>query len=188
MFEKVRSDYRRHGRRLLNLAFWALAVYRFGVWSNGLRFRPARWLTSKLYGLWFFLLQITSGIELNREARIGEQLFLPHVGNIKIHPHAVIGDRCTIFHDVTVGNNLDRAGAPTIGSDVHIGAGAKILGPVKVGDGARIAANSLVVSDIPPGVTAVGVPARPMRFSGPRMSTGAERPQEADERAAIEPQ
>jgi serine O-acetyltransferase len=165
---KLRADYRRHGRSPTNLAFWAVAIYRFGVWSHHLRFAPARWITSKLYGLLFFMIQVASGIELNREARIGDGLYLVHVGNIKVHPGTVIGERCTIFHDVTVGTNLDRDGAPTIGDDVYIGAGAKILGPVRIGDGARIAANSLVVADIPPGVTAIGVPARPMQFSGQR--------------------
>ena len=77
---------------------------------------------------------------------------------IQIHPSAEIGDRCGIMHGVTLGS--DGKGVPTIGNDVFIGCGATVLGGVKVGDNARIAANSLVISDVPSGSAAMGVPAR----------------------------
>jgi acetyltransferase-like isoleucine patch superfamily enzyme len=110
--------------------------------------------------------EIATGVSIPRELEVGEGLHLIHAANIRIHPSAVIGERVGIMHDVTIGTGLDEPGAPVIGDDVFIGAGAKIVGPVRIGAGARIAANSLVVSDVPPGATAIGVPARavpPMR-------------------------
>jgi serine O-acetyltransferase len=89
-----------------------------------------------------------------------------HGWNIKIHPDSVIGARVGIMHDVTLGTNMERPGAPVIGDDVFIGAGARILGGVHIGNGARIAANSLVIGDVPAGATAVGVPARVMQYTG----------------------
>jgi len=166
MFDQIRSDYKRHDSSILNPALWAVLNYRFGVWSLSVRFVPLHWLTSKIYGLNAFLILITSGIRLHREVKIGKDLHLVHMGNIHIHPLSVIGDRCGIQQDVTLGTNMERYGAPIIGNDVYIGAGAKILGAVTVGDGARVAANSLVITDVPPGATAIGVPARMMKYSG----------------------
>jgi serine O-acetyltransferase len=162
--EALRSDYQRHGSSLKSIPFWAMLTYRFGRWANA-QPRPVRNLGGKIYGALFFAIQIASGIELNREATIGEALHLIHAGNIKIHPACVIGNRVGIMHDVTLGEG-ERPGAPTIGDDVFIGAGAKVLGPIKIGNRVRIAANSLVISDVPDDCTAVGVPARIMRYTG----------------------
>lgn len=166
MLDEIRGDYLRHGSDLKNPAFWALAVYRFGTWSNELPVAPARWLTSKAYGMLFLAVELASGIVVNREARIGDEFHIVHSGNIKIHPKTVIGDRVGIMQDVTLGTNVERDGAPTIGNDVFIGAGAKIIGPVRIGNGARVAANSLVLGDVPDGATAIGVPARVVRYTG----------------------
>ncbi len=160
MFDQIRRDYKRHGRSILSPTLWAVCNYRYGVWASNIKFPPLRWFLSKIYGLNSFIILITSGIELNREAKIGKDLHLIHSGNIKVHPGTVIGDRCGIQQDVTLGMNMGREGAPVIGSDVFIGAGAKILGPVSIGNGAVIGANSLVIKDVPPGATAIGVPAK----------------------------
>lgn len=165
LLEDLRSDYRRHGRTLKNPAVWALAVYRFGVWSQDIK-GPLGFVVSKVYGSMFLGVQLTTGMVLNREARIGKDLNIVHWGNTRIHPDTVIGDRCGIMHDVTIGTNMERDGVAVIGDDVFIGAGAKILGPVRIGSGARIAANSLVLQDVPEGATAVGVPARILRYTG----------------------
>jgi len=106
-----------------------------------------------------FLLFITSGIRLHREVTLGKDFHIVHAGNIHIHPKTVIGDRCGILHNVTIGINM-KSGAPVIGNDVFIGTGAVILGDITIGDGARIAANSLVIRNVPPGATAIGVPAK----------------------------
>lgn len=166
MFNQIRSDFKRHGSSILNPALWAVLNYRLGVWSSNHKFPPIRWLSSKIYGLNMFFILITSGIRLNREAKIGNDFHLIHSGNTSIHPLSVIGDRCGIQQDVTIGTNMERDGAPVIGDDVYIGAGAKILGPVTIGDGARVSANSLVITDVPPGATAIGVPARMMKYTG----------------------
>ena len=163
--EHVRADFNLHGGRLLNIAWWPLFVYRFGVWSESLS-EPARFLTTKVYRLLYFLVHLFTGTSIVRESRIGEDLALPHSGHIIIHPDCVVGDRCAIFHSVTLGTTIDKEGAPRLGDDVFVGPGAKVLGPVTIGDGARIAANSLVITDIPAGATAIGVPAR--AFAAPR--------------------
>ncbi len=160
------EDYNRHEGGLFNPALWAVWNFRYGKWAQAIKFLPLRWFFSKVYGLNMFIILITGGIRLHREVTIGEGLHLIHAGNIHIHPDTVIGDRCGIQHDVTIGKNMERKGAPKIGDDVYIGTGAKILGPVTIGNGARIAANTLVISDVPPGATAIGVPARIMKYTG----------------------
>lgn len=166
MFDTIRSDYKRHDSSILNPALWAILNYRYGVWVASLKFIPLRWFLSKTYGLNQFFILLTCGIRIYRETTIGKDLHLIHSGNIMIDPFAVIGDRCGIQQDVTIGTNMEREGAPTIGNDVYIGSGAKVLGPVTIGDGARIAANSLVINDVPAGATAIGVPARIMKYTG----------------------
>lgn len=162
---ELRADYRRHGRSLFSLPFWAIATYRFGNWCDTWP-QPFRYVGGKIYGLLLLWVEITTGILLNREVRVGKDFHLVHSGNIKIHPGTVIGDRVGIMHDVTLGTTPEREGAPRIGNDVFIGAGAKILGPVTIGDRARVAANSLVIADVPPDTTAIGVPAKILRFTG----------------------
>jgi serine O-acetyltransferase len=164
MFENIKNDYVRHGRSILNPAFWAVYNYRYGCWAAGIRFRPLRWIFLRFYGINLFFILITSGIRLYRETKIGNDLHLIHSGNIQVHPDTIIGDRCGIQQDVTIGINVGP-GAPVIGNDVFIGAGAKILGKIKIGDGATVAANSLVISDVPPRSTAIGVPARIWKYS-----------------------
>ena len=112
---------------------------------------------------------ITCRIVIPREAKIGKDFHIIHTGNILIHPDTVIGDRCGILHDVTIGTNM-KPGAPTIGNDVFIGVGAKVLGEITIGNGATIAANTLVTKNIPPGETAIGVPARIVKRKGPALS------------------
>ena len=172
LVETLVSDYRRHGQSLRNLAFWGIATYRFGRWAG--RLPPGlRVVGGKVYGAMALVLEVASGIVIAREAEIGEDFHLVHSGNIKIHPRTVIGDRVGIMQDVTLGTTPDNCEAPTIGNDVFIGAGAKVLGAVKIGDRARIAANSLVISDVPPDTTAIGVPAKILRYTGRPVPDGS---------------
>jgi serine O-acetyltransferase len=87
---------------------------------------------------------------------------------VRIHPRTVIGERVGIMNDVTIGTANARDGFPVIGNDVFIGTGARILGPVKIGDGAVIAANTLVITDVPAGATIMGVPGRVLPQAKPR--------------------
>jgi len=159
MFENIREDYRIHGRSLKNRAFWAMAVYRFGVWSNQRRFRLTRWLTSKCYGLMKMVSEIVTGVDLDRGVKLGKGFHIVHPGMVYIHPETVFGDRCGVMHNVTIGTNMG-AGVPVIGNDVFIGTGACVLGKVRIGDNVRIAANSLVITDVPADSVAIGVPAK----------------------------
>jgi serine O-acetyltransferase len=156
--DQVREDFSLHGSSLSNPAFWAVAVYRFGRWAQKLPPGVGKTASSKVYGALFFGVGIASGIVLNREAEIGRNFQLGQSGNTKVHPRAVIGEGVTIMHDVTLGQNRD--GVPRVEDGAFIGAGAKILGPVTIGSGATVCANSLVIGDVPPGATAIGVPAR----------------------------
>jgi serine O-acetyltransferase len=101
---------------------------------------------------------VVTGADIPLNCNIGGGLLLNHPNGIVIHPAARIGVNCLISQQVTVGAT-EKMGLPEIGGHVDIGAGAKILGPVRVGDHARIGANAVVVNDVPGGATAIGVPA-----------------------------
>jgi len=102
---------------------------------------------------------VVTGADIPPNCVLGGGLLLPHPNGIVIHPEATVGVNCLIFQQVTIGAG-GRAGFPRIGGHVDIGAGAKILGGVVIGDHARIGANAVVVDDVPPGTTAAGIPAR----------------------------
>jgi serine O-acetyltransferase len=165
LIRTIQEDYRRHGSSPGNLAFWALANHRYGRWADELP-EPLRALGGRVYGALSWIIEVASGITLHREATLGEDFHLVHAGNIKIHPLSRIGNRVGIMHDVTLGTAMDRPGAPTLGDDVFVGAGAKILGAVTIGARAVIAANSLVITDVPADATAIGVPAKIMHYTG----------------------
>lgn len=123
----------------------------------------------------FFLARFVSqlarhltGIEIHPGAKIGRKLFIDHGMGIVFGETTEIGDNCTIYHGVTLGGTGKDQGKrhPTIGNNVLIGCGAKILGPFKVGDNSRIAANSVVLSEVPENATAVGIPAQIVRIAG----------------------
>jgi len=99
-----------------------------------------------------------TGADIPLNARLGGGLLLPHPNGIVIHPDAEIGPNCLIFQQVTIG--AAKGGVPTIGGQVDIGAGAKIIGAVTIGAHALIGANAVVITDVPEGATAVGNPAR----------------------------
>lgn len=113
-----------------------------------------------------------TGIEIHPGAKIGKRLVIDHGMGIVIGETAEIGDDCLIYHGVTLGGTGKDVGKrhPTIGNHVLIGTGAKVLGPITVGDNSRIAANSVVLSLIPEDCTAVGIPAKPVKISGKRVN------------------
>ena len=117
-----------------------------------------------------------TGIEIHPGAKIGKRLVIDHGMGIVIGETAEIGDDCLIYHGVTLGGTGKDGGKrhPTIGNNVLIGTGAKVLGPFKVGDNSRIAANSVVLGEIPPDSTAVGVPARVIKIAGQKVDYASE--------------
>ena len=134
LIASVRAYQRHAGRRgLLALCARRMAVLRHRWWS------------------------VVSGADVPLSSRLGGGLVLPHPNGVVIHPGASIGPNCMIFQQVTLGSS--RGGVPTLGGHVDVGAGAKILGGVRIGHHARIGANAVVLCDVPDGATAVGVPA-----------------------------
>ncbi len=138
--------------------------------------RKAHWCHE--HGLKFLARMISqasrhrTGIEIHPGAKIGKRLVIDHGMGIVIGETAEIGDDCLIYHGVTLGGTGKDVGKrhPTIGNNVLIGTGAKVLGPFKVGDNSRIAANSVVLSEIPDNSTAVGVPARVVKIDGHKVN------------------
>jgi serine O-acetyltransferase len=135
--------------------FHALQLHRIshGLWSMGLRWL-ARFLSH--------FIRFFTGIEIHPGATIGRRVFIDHGMGVVIGETAEIGDGCTLYHGVTLGGVSWNQGKrhPTLGKGVVVGAGAKILGPFLVGDGAKIGSNSVVVKAVPAGATVVGIPAR----------------------------
>jgi serine O-acetyltransferase len=167
MFDNIRSDLRAHGGNWGAQGFWALVVYRFGRWRYGVKPVLLRKLFSLLYRIAFKWVQMVAGIELPCEAEIGRNFVIDHSGGIVVSGFAHFGDDCRIRTGVVVGlARVDDPCAPVIGNNVDIGAGAKVLGRIRVGNNVRIGANAVVVADVPDDSIAVGVPA----VSRPRSS------------------
>lgn len=114
-----------------------------------------------------------TGIEIHPGAKIGRGLLIDHGSGVVIGETAEIGDNCLIYQGVTLGGTGKDHGKrhPTLGDNVMVGSGAKILGPFKVGDGAKVAANAVVLEEVPPYTTAVGVPARIAKKNGVRTNS-----------------
>jgi serine O-acetyltransferase len=160
VFENIRADLRAHDGRWGAQGFWALVVYRFGRWRYGVRPALLRKCLSALYHLLYKLVQILTGIELPCEVEIGRNFVIDHFGGIVVSGYARFGNDCRIRNGVVVGlARVDDPVAPVIGNNVDIGAGAKLLGRITVGDNVVIGANAVVVRDVPPNSVAVGVPA-----------------------------
>jgi serine O-acetyltransferase len=125
------------------------------LWRAGL-YLPARMLAH--------LSRFLTGVEIHPAARLGRRLVIDHGMGVVIGETAEIGDDCTLYHQVTLGGTSLAHGKrhPTVGNNVIIGAGAKVLGAIAVGDGARVGANAVVTQQVPAGVTVVGIPARPV--------------------------
>ncbi len=134
--------------------FHALLIHRVShwLWNNGLRW-PGR--MSSHIGRWL------TGIEIHPGATIGRRFFIDHGMGVVIGETAVIGDDCTLYHGVTLGGTSWNKGKrhPTLKNGVVIGAGAKVLGPIEIGEGARVGSNSVVLKPVPEGCTVVGIPA-----------------------------
>ena len=147
--------------------FHALQLHRVnhGLWRLGLR-----WIAR----VGSHLTRFVTGIEIHPGASIGRRVFIDHGMGVVIGETAEIGDDCTLYHGVTLGGVSWNKGKrhPTLGKSVVVGAGAKILGPFTVGDGAKVGSNSVVVKPVPAGATVVGIPARIVEASAAQGEAG----------------
>lgn len=166
MFDKIRDEIAsikardpavRSGWEVLFLypSYKAVRSYRRAHWfyERG-HFFIARWISQRS--------RHKTGIEIHPGAKIGKGLFIDHGAGVVIGETTEIGDYCTLYQNVTLGGTGKDVGKrhPTLGNNVMVGAGAKVLGPFRVGDNAKIAANAVVLKEIPANSTAVGIPAR----------------------------
>ena len=118
-----------------------------------------------------YLTRAVTGVEIHPAARIGGEFFIDHGSGVVIGETAEIGERVTLYQGVTLGGTGFQRGKrhPTLGDNVTVGSGAKLLGPIAVGDGAKIGANTVVIEDVPPGATVVGNPGHPVKVEGKRV-------------------
>lgn len=154
-------------------ADWSREALRPGEWAPGKRLLAAirdyqrarddaavlRGLRRRLAVLRHRFWSAVAGADIPLNCQLGGGLLLPHPNGIVIHPDAVIGPNCLLFQQVTIGSR-GRGAAPVLEGHVDVGAGAKVIGGVRIGAHARIGANAVVLADVPAGSTAVGVPAR----------------------------
>jgi serine O-acetyltransferase len=161
LIRQVREDLLAHGGDSTKPGFRAVAVHRFGVWRMTIRLKVLRAPLSVFYRFMFRYVRNHYGIELPYSVQIGRRVVFEHQSGIVVHGATVIGDDCIIRQNCTLGiRRLDRLDdAPILGSGVDVGAGAVILGRVRIGDHASIGANAVVLQDVPAGALAVGVPA-----------------------------
>lgn len=164
LVEVLREDLYAHGSDWTRPGFQALAVHRIGRWA---RQSLPRWVRAPIM-LWARAAHVFCrnfyGIELPFSAAIGHRVVFEHQHGIVVHGNSVIGDDCILRQGVTLGiRRMDRLQeAPVLGRGVSVGAGAKLLGYILVGDGALIGANAVVLSDVPARMKVVGAPARPV--------------------------
>lgn len=150
----------------LYAGFRAVQYYRVANWfyRHNMKF-TARWISQYA--------RHKTGVEIHPGAKIGKGLFIDHGMGVVIGETTEIGDNCTIYQNVTLGGTGKHQGKrhPTLGNNVMVGSGAKVLGPFRVGDGARVAAGAVVLDAVPDHATAVGVPARVVRVNGVKTNT-----------------
>jgi serine O-acetyltransferase len=161
VFENIREDWHTYQHDITRQGFWVMLVYRFGQWRYTIKSRWIRLPFSFLYKVLYLFIQIITGIELPCEVKIGRRFTIEHFGGIVVSGDASFGDDVIIRNGVTVGlRHTGVRGSPIIGNRVDIGAGAKLLGPIQIGDDVAIGANAVVIKDVPANSIAVGVPAR----------------------------
>ena len=147
-------------------SFKAMMMYRTAhKWYVKGHYFWARWLSQKAVR--------KTGIEIHPGAQIGKGLFIDHGSGVIIGETAIIGDNCTLYQGVTLGGTGKDTGKrhPTLGNNIVIGSGAKVLGPFSVGDNSKIAANAVVLSEVPENSTCVGVPARIVRINNQKVNS-----------------
>lgn len=161
IFSNIRNDLATYDGDWSCQGFWVMLIYRFGRWRYRFRYGICRKPLSLCYKILYKMSQIVCGIELPCEVNVGRNFRIDHFGGIIVSGYATFGDDCIIRNDVTIGlKNIEEKVAPQIGSKVNIGAGAKVLGPITIGNNVDIGANAVVIDSVPDDSLAVGIPAR----------------------------
>lgn len=162
MFENIKQDWKANSKSINHAGFRTLMVYRFGRWRMTIKNKVLRAPLSFLYRQMEKHVRFKYGIELPYTVTLGNNVTFEHQHGIVIHGQAKIGEGCIIRQGVTIGNkSLDAPfDAPSIGSFVNIGAGAKIIGDITIGKHALIGANAVVTKDVPDYAIVAGIPAR----------------------------
>ena len=170
---QVARDRDPSARSLLEIAFGYPGVH--AVWFHRMAHRmwqrPVLRLPARLLSQ---LVRMLTGVEIHPGAQLGRRLFIDHGMGVVIGETAVVGDDVLLFHGVTLGGRSMRRGKrhPTLGDNVTVGAGAKILGPVSIGSGAQVGANAVVITDVPADHLAVGIPAKIRPLPGSAVNAG----------------
>ncbi|MGP0066210.1 MAG: serine O-acetyltransferase [Isosphaeraceae bacterium] len=164
----LREDFRTYDHNLFEPGFWAIAIHRYGNWRMGIRPKLLRAPFSLAFRFLAPLIELIAGIHLPYTVRLGRRVRIWHHGGIVLHARS-IGDDVCLRQNTTFGLASRSRGRaiPTIGDRADIGCGACVLGAVTVGHDSIIGANAVVVTDIPPYATAVGIPARVIKLSPP---------------------
>jgi serine O-acetyltransferase len=161
MLDNIRADLKSYGGDWGAQGFWVMVIYRFGRWRYGVKPALARKPLSLIYKFAYKCVQIMTGIELPCEVPVGKNFVIDHAGGVVVSGYASFGDDCRIRTGVVIGlQHVDNPCAPKIGHRVDIGAGAKVLGPITIGNNVCIGANAVVIRDVPDNCIAVGIPAR----------------------------
>ena len=160
----LREDYAANSRMFWAPGFQAVATYRLGVWCDSIRSRFIRFPVRLLHRLLYVFVRNFYGIELPVHTRVGRRLRIVHQHGIVIHPHAVIGDDCILRQGVSIGALRAGQGSepPVLGDRVEVGAGAILIGPIRIGDDAVIGPNAVVMTHVPAGAMVVSPQARIM--------------------------
>ena len=154
---------------LSNQGLWACACYRAGHHLNDKSLPPGiRQLVMFFYHLWWKWIEISTGISISPDCRIGPGLYIGHFGNIILHPDVVLGKDCNLSQGVTLGlaGKDGKWGVPSGGDRVYIAPGAKIIGPVHLADGTVVGANAVVTKDTEENAVVVGIPAKVINYKG----------------------
>ena len=168
MCENIKADIKRYRNLeshwfylLFEQGLWAIVVYRFGRCIEEFKTPIISHILKLIAFLLFKWMEIITGISLPASAQIGKGFYVGHFGGIILHSDVKMGENCSVGPGVVVGTRGGgNRGTPVIGNNVYIGVGAKILGPIKIGDNAKIGANAVVLDDVPDNATVVGIPAK----------------------------
>jgi serine O-acetyltransferase len=170
----LREDYERHRHDSTRPGFRAIGSYRFAAWARGLHNSVLRLVFSSIGEVMLRFVRNQYGIELYSTSTIGRRFQIGHQNGIVIHKFATIGDDCRVRHGVTLGvGGIKRAkspesfrgNAPVLGNEVDVGAGAVIVGRIRIGDGVNIGPNAVVLTDVPAGATVMAPMAKIIRLA-----------------------